>query len=102
MPSFHEVIDDLQRVSQQFRQWWEQQNVRGLPDGPRTMRHPTLGVLEFDHVTFQTSITADLRIKVYVASPTTLSNLEQALSASSDIGSRPPQSYDAPDLRPNF
>ena len=81
--SFHEVIDDLQRVSPQFRQWWEQQDVRGLPDGPRNMQHPTLGALEFDHVTFQTSITPDLRVKVYAASPITLSKLEQALSAAS-------------------
>lgn len=81
--SFHAIIDDLQRVSPQFRLWWEQQDVRGLPDGPRTMHHPTLGVLEFDHVTFQTSITPDLRVKVYVASPPTLSTLQQALSAGS-------------------
>ena len=81
--SFHEVIEDLQRISPQFRLWWEQQDVRGLPDGPRTMDHPTLGVLEFDHVTFQTSITPDLRVKVYAASPATVSKLEQILSACS-------------------
>jgi hypothetical protein len=81
--SFHEIIEDLQRVSPQFRLWWEQQDVRGLPDGPRTMDHPTLGVLEFDHVTFQTSITPDLRVKVYAASPATVSRLEQILSESS-------------------
>jgi len=81
--SFQEIIADLQRVSSQFRLWWEQQDVRGLPDGPRTMHHPTLGVLEFDHVTFQTSITPDLRVKVYAASPETASKLEQVLSASS-------------------
>ena len=44
------------------------------------MQHPTLGLLEFDHVTFQASITPDLRIKVYAASPETLSKLEQALT----------------------
>jgi transcriptional regulator with XRE-family HTH domain len=81
--SFQVIIEDLQRVSSQFRLWWEQQDVRGLPDGPRTMQHPTLGRLEFDHVTFQTSITADLRVKVYAASPATVSKLEQILSASS-------------------
>jgi transcriptional regulator with XRE-family HTH domain len=74
--SFHEIIEDLQRVSPQFRLWWEQQDVRGLPDGPRAMHYPTLGLLEFDHVTFQTSITPDLRVKVYVASPATVSKLE--------------------------
>jgi transcriptional regulator with XRE-family HTH domain len=80
--SFHEIIEDLQRVSPQFRLWWEQQDVRGLPDGPRSMHHPTLGVLEFDHVTFQASISPDLRVKVYAASPATVSRLEQVLSAS--------------------
>ncbi len=83
--SFDEVIADLQKASPQFRLWWEQQDVRGLPDGPRTMHHPTLGALEFDHVTFQASITPDLRVKVYVASPPTVSRLEQALSASSQL-----------------
>jgi transcriptional regulator with XRE-family HTH domain len=81
--SFQELLQDLQRVSPSFRQWWEQHDVRGLPDGPRSMIHPTLGVLEFDHVTFQTSLTPDLRVKVYAASPSTVSKLEQALSASS-------------------
>jgi transcriptional regulator with XRE-family HTH domain len=81
--SFQEVIEDLQRVSAQFCLWWERQDVRGLPDGPRTMQHPTLGLLEFDHVTFQASSTADLRVKVYAASPATVSKLEQVLSASS-------------------
>ncbi len=82
-PSFQEVIADLQCISPQFRIWWDQQEVRGLPDGPRAMRHPTLGMLEFEHVTFQTSITADLRVKVYSASPETAFRLEQALSVSS-------------------
>jgi transcriptional regulator with XRE-family HTH domain len=80
-PSFLEIIEDLQRRSPLFCQWWEQQNVRGLPDGPRIMMHPTLGRLEFDHVTFQTSITSDLRVKVYSALPATIERLEQALAA---------------------
>jgi transcriptional regulator with XRE-family HTH domain len=79
-PSFLEIIEDLQRRSPLFCQWWEQQNVRGLPDGPRIMMHPTLGRLEFDHVTFQTSIASDLRVKVYSALPATIERLEQALA----------------------
>jgi transcriptional regulator with XRE-family HTH domain len=81
--SFQELIADLQRISPQFCLWWEQQDVRGLPDGQRTMHHPTLGLLEFDHVTFQMSSTADLRVKVYAASPETASKLEQLLCVSS-------------------
>ena len=81
--SFREIIEDLQQVSPHFCQWWEQQNVRGLPHGPRVMKHPVLGLLEFDHVTFQTSFSPDLRVKVYSASPATAAKLEQALSVSS-------------------
>ena len=55
--SFQQVISDLQRASAEFRLWWEQQDVRGLPDGERRMQHPTLGLLEFEHASFQTSLT---------------------------------------------
>lgn len=81
--SFEELLHDLQHLSSSFRRWWEQHDVRGLPDGPRSMIHPALGALEFDHVTFQTAFSADLRVKVYAASLSTASKLEQALSASS-------------------
>ncbi len=79
--SFQELVSDLRQASEQFRVWWEQQEVRGLPDGPRTMRHPTLGVLEFDHVTFQMSDTAELRVKVYAATPATAAKLAEALAS---------------------
>lgn len=82
--SFQDVVEDLRRVSPQFHVWWERQDVRGLPDGPRTMRYPTLGVLHFDHVTFQASVTPELRVKVYVASVETATRLERALSESTD------------------
>jgi transcriptional regulator with XRE-family HTH domain len=82
---FLELIANLQRVSPEFRGWWEQHDVRGLPDGPRAMHHPTLGLLEFDHVTFQTSISPDLYLKVYSASPATIPKLEQLLSVSAHV-----------------
>lgn len=81
--SFQTLLRDLQRANPSFREFWERQDVRGLPDGPRSMIHPALGILEFDHVTFQTSLTPDLRVKVYAASSSTVSKLEQALAASS-------------------
>jgi transcriptional regulator with XRE-family HTH domain len=79
--SFREIIVDLQQASPQFCQWWEQQIVRSLPDGPRIITHPTLGQLEFEHVTFLPSLSHDLRVKIYTASEASASVLEQALSA---------------------
>lgn len=81
-PSFQEIIDDLQRTNAKFRLWWDQQNVRGLPNGPRIMNHPTLGLLEFEHVSFQTG-TPDFHVKVYAASPETAAKLAQYCAESS-------------------
>jgi transcriptional regulator with XRE-family HTH domain len=78
--AFREIIKDLQEVSPEFCTWWEQQNVRSLPDGPRIMMHPTLGQLEFDHVTFLTPLSPDMRVKIYSARPSTILRLEQALA----------------------
>jgi transcriptional regulator with XRE-family HTH domain len=78
--SFNEVIADLRRASPKFKLWWEQQDVRGLPDGPRAMRHPTLGALEFEHASFQTSFSTEMHVKVYVASPETAEKLTQVLA----------------------
>jgi transcriptional regulator with XRE-family HTH domain len=80
--SFQTLLGDLQRSSPQFCIWWEQQNVRALSDGTRTMNDPTLGVLEFDHLTFLTPIAPDLHVKVFVALPETGVKLEQILSSS--------------------
>ncbi len=79
--SFEELLHDLQYTSPFFREWWEQHDIQGLPNGPQSMMHPTLGLLEFDHV--QAALSANLRVKIYAASPSTIVKLEQALSASS-------------------
>ena len=79
--SFEELLHDLQHLSPFFREWWEQHDIQGVPSGPRFVMHPALGFLEFDHV--QTSFSANLRLKIYAASPSTAAKLEQALPASS-------------------
>ena len=78
--AFNEVIVDMQRASPKFRLWWEQQDVRGLPEGPRAMQHPALGALEFEHASFQTSFSSEMHVKVYVASPETAEKLARVLA----------------------
>src|SRR5215470_18056047 len=79
--SFEALLHDLQRMSPCFREWWEHHEIRGVPNGPRSMMHPVLGLLEFDQM--QTAFSANLRMHIYAASPSTASKLAQALSASS-------------------
>jgi transcriptional regulator with XRE-family HTH domain len=73
------VVEDLQRVSSQFRLWWERQDVHGVPNGKRSMHHSILGSLEFEHMTLQVPSAPDLHVKTYVASPETVRKLEGAL-----------------------
>ena len=84
---FNQLIEDLRKDSAQFGAWWEQHEVRGLPDGPRRMQYPGLGRLDFEHVTFQTSLTPDLRVKVYTASPETARKLLKAIELGKAVGS---------------
>jgi len=81
--SFETLLHDLQHLNPSFREWWEQQDVRAMPDGPRSMIHPALGLLEFDHMIFQTALSSDLRVKAHIASPSTALKLEQALLSAS-------------------
>jgi hypothetical protein len=81
--AFQTLLADLQRVSPHFCRWWEQQDVRMLPDGTRTLNDPQLGELEFDHLTFLTPDAPDMHLKVFVALPGTSSKLERFLSPNS-------------------
>lgn len=76
-PAFQTLLEDLQRVSAHFCQWWEQQQVREMPEGTRTVTDPHLGELVFDHLTFLTPLAPDVHLKVFVAVPETRSKLER-------------------------
>jgi hypothetical protein len=79
--AFEELLHDLAHMSPLFREWWEQHDIQGLPNGPRSLMHPALGLLEFDHV--QAAFSSNLRVNIFAASPSTASKVEQALAASS-------------------
>jgi transcriptional regulator with XRE-family HTH domain len=83
-PAFQTLLGDLQRVSAHFRRWWEQQDVRMLPDGTRTLNDRQLGQLEFEHLTFLTPDAPDMHLKVFVALPQTISKLERLLSPNAE------------------
>ncbi len=64
-PWFAELIDDLQRVSPEFRAWWPRHDVLGMPDGRKVLNHPTAGRLALEHTTFQVPDAPDLKLVVY-------------------------------------
>jgi transcriptional regulator with XRE-family HTH domain len=68
---FITLVSDLERVSPEFRRWWRDQEVFGAVEGSKSIRHPDVGVIEFEHV----ALTMDepdgrlLRVHLYSPSP---------------------------------
>ncbi|HEV2236019.1 MAG TPA: helix-turn-helix transcriptional regulator [Ktedonobacterales bacterium] len=81
-PAFQALLADLQRVSEHFCRWWEQQQVHEMPDGTRMLIDPQLGELAFDHLTFLTPVAPDVHVKVFVALPETRLKLQRLLARS--------------------
>lgn len=79
-PAFQALLADLRRVSEHFCRWWEQQQVREMPDGIRTLTDPRMGELAFDHLTFQTPVAPEVHLKVFVAVPETRLKLQRLLA----------------------
>ncbi|HLZ63018.1 MAG TPA: helix-turn-helix transcriptional regulator [Ktedonosporobacter sp.] len=80
-PWFDELIEDLKQVSSEFRQWWPHHDVRSALDGHKVIKHPTLGYLEFEHLTLQMLTDPDIRIMVYTPHAETQAKLQRFLEA---------------------
>ena len=78
---FEELIEDLKRVSPEFRRWWPHHDVRSALDGHKAMEHPTLGHLEFEHITLQVLSNPDVRIMIYTPLAETRAKLQRFLEA---------------------
>ena len=78
---FEELIEDLKRVSPEFRRWWPHHDVRSALDGRKVMEHPTLGHLEFEHLTLQVLSNPDVRIMIYTPLAETRAKLQRFLEA---------------------
>ena len=80
-PWFEELIEDLKQVSPEFCQWWPHHDVRSALDGHKVIKHPTLGYLEFEHLTLQVLTDPDIRIMIYTPHAGTRATLQRFLEA---------------------
>lgn len=62
---FEELIEDLKRISPEFCLWWPHHDAPQSLDGHKSMRHPELGHLEFEHTTLQVPSDPDIRVMIY-------------------------------------
>jgi len=86
-PWFENLIEDLKEVSPEFCQWWPHHNVRSALDGHKVIEHPTLGYLEFEHLTLQVLSNPDIRIMIYTPNDGTRTTLQRVLEAMDDCES---------------
>jgi transcriptional regulator with XRE-family HTH domain len=80
---FKRLIADLQRVSPEFRAWWPHHNVRGRADAQKTIEHPLVGCLMFEHTTLLVPAQPELKVMIYTPLPQTgtLEKLQQLMAS---------------------
>lgn len=74
-PTFEALVDDLLRVSDDFRHYWSQYEVRDTPAWHSKMTHPQLGRLDFENISLHPVGNRDLRVVVYVPDAATAAKL---------------------------
>jgi transcriptional regulator with XRE-family HTH domain len=79
---FEELIEALKQVSPEFCRWWPQHDAPRVLDGDKIMQHPTLGRLEFQHLTLQVQSFPDVRVTIYMPNAATRAKLQRFLEGS--------------------
>lgn len=65
-PWLTDFVEDLLQASPQFRAWWPLHDVLIRPEGHKEIRHPAIGTLQFNYLTFQVHDAPDLNIVTYI------------------------------------
>lgn len=87
-PDFLALIDDLKAASQEFRQWWAEQDVTRRPDSTKKF-HSKHGVMEFEQTTFIVDDGPDLRLTVYTPVNAGTARIVQRLKKARTLRHRP-------------
>jgi transcriptional regulator with XRE-family HTH domain len=69
-PDFEDLIRALQKGSPEFREWWDLHEIASSGVGRKTLNHPDVGKLVFEHAAFRPADeNPDLRLILYSAVP---------------------------------
>ena len=70
-PDVRALIAELRRDSEHVRQWWPHHDVAPIGgSGPKKLRHPRLGPIEYSHVVLQVADHPDQTLVTYSAATT--------------------------------
>jgi transcriptional regulator with XRE-family HTH domain len=64
-PALVDLLERLRRDSPEFVTWWKAHDIRSAASGRKVMKHPTKGVLRFEHASFQANDDPALKLVVY-------------------------------------
>lgn len=79
---FEELIEDLKQASPEFCRCWPHHDASSTLDGHKSMDHPTLGHLEFEHTTLQLPSDPDIRVIIYTPHAETRAKMQRWLETS--------------------
>jgi len=82
-PDFDRLIGTLMRSSAEFREWWPQRDVVRKLSGIKHIRHPSAGMMAFEHMSFCIDDGSDKKLVVYtpLAQEDTIGKLDRLLEA---------------------
>ena len=63
---FDRLIEELADQSREFREWWQDTDVRGFDEGSKRLLHPTSGHIEFTYVALTPEGRPDLSLVTYI------------------------------------
>jgi len=84
-PWWNEMIENLSKKSDKFKEWWPQYEIMGAPEGNKVLHHPKVGKMILDHISFHVSDAPDLLVTVHLAkTEETLKKLQKLLTPSKE------------------
>jgi hypothetical protein len=82
-PAFDQLIEALRSSSAEFRKLWKRHEVAGTAEGRKTIEHPIVGTLQFEHAVFLHAEHTHQRLVLYTPVPDgeTTARLERLMAA---------------------
>ncbi|MFT8309990.1 MAG: hypothetical protein ABF629_02410 [Sporolactobacillus sp.] len=66
-----ELAKKLMEKSNEFKEWWLERDVDGIPDGRKEINHPKLGVLKMDYTSLLLAEKQNMLLNVFTPQPNT-------------------------------
>jgi transcriptional regulator with XRE-family HTH domain len=63
---FDRLVEELTELSPEFRDWWQDTDVKGFDEGRKRLMHPTSGHIEFTYVALTPEGRPDLSLVTYI------------------------------------